>query len=119
MIDQVLARVGRLGHRAFDDILKSDVAVEIDHRRHDRLACEIDMDAGWYLDLAAAADGYEPIVCDDEYGILDGGAAVSRDEPRSVERGDSGNLVCLPIGLPGTGRYEEQRRGEEEATHGS
>ena len=38
MIDEVIACVRLLRHRAFGDVLESDVPVEIDHRRHDRLA---------------------------------------------------------------------------------
>jgi len=55
------------------------------------------------IDLTPAADGCESIVLDDENGVLEGCAAVARDEPCSLERGDTNGLRCLAFPLARTG----------------
>ena len=43
MIDQILTRVESLGHRPFHHVLESDVAMQINQRRHDSFAREVDV----------------------------------------------------------------------------
>ena len=88
--------------------------VEIDHCGHHGPAGEIDARrAGRDLHLAAASNGRELTVIDDECGVLDGSAAVAGDEPRSFEHGHSGGLRWLTLDLPGARRCKDERRGEE------
>ena len=57
VIDQVLAGERLLRHRPFGNVLESEVAVQVDHRRHHGLAGEIDArGAGRNRHFAAAAD---------------------------------------------------------------
>ena len=86
MVDQVLARVERLGHRALHDVLESDVAMEIDQRRHNGLAGQVDVcGSRGNAQLASAADLRKDVSGDDEGGVLDGRAAVSGDQPRAFK----------------------------------
>src|SRR5438093_4554764 len=85
MVDEILAREVLLCHCPIDVVLISDVAVQIDLRRHHGLAGQIDTHRpGWRLHLASPADSRELTILDDERGVLDGHAAVTRNEPRSL-----------------------------------
>ena len=67
MIDQVLAGEALLGHHPFGEILKTEMAMHIDQRRHHRLAGEIDArGAGRQRHLALTADAGELRAGDEE-----------------------------------------------------
>ena len=83
LIDERLAR-----HR--------HVRMRVDDRRHDGLAGQIHASrTRRHLQLPSRADLGEPVVLDDERGILDGRAAVPDDEPRPFEHRHAGRLRCL------------------------
>jgi hypothetical protein len=93
VVDEILAREELFGHGSIIHVLVSDVPVEIDHRRHDRLARQIDVHSpGWNLQLTALADSSEQIVLNQEGGVFDGGAAVAGDEAGPFEHGHAGFL---------------------------
>src|SRR5579872_5845245 len=87
MVYEILAGVVFLGHRPVDIVLKADVAVKIDLRRHHCLASEIDASgSGGDLQLAFAAHTCESAILNQESGILNH-AAIARDEPCALENG--------------------------------
>ena len=119
VIDQVLARVHLLGHRAFSDVLEPDVPMEIDQRRHHGLAGEVDArGARRRLDVGAAAHICELIVFDDEGGVFDGCAAVAADEARALEDGDGRSRRRLAAGPRRTGRRKRETGGNENCERG-
>jgi hypothetical protein len=82
-------------------VLESDVAVEIDHRRDDVLARQVDVHSpGRNLQLASPADPGEQVVLDNECGVFDWRAAVARDEPSPFEYRHAGppGLAVYPPG---------------------
>lgn len=96
MIDQVLARVIFLRHRAVDIVLEADMAVEIDLAGHDGFASQVDVcRAGGDLQFAALAYLSELAVLDDEGGVFDGWAVVARDEPCAFKYGYAGVAWAL------------------------
>ncbi len=104
MVDEVFAGKGLLRHRAGGDVLKSEMAVEVDQRGHHGLAGEIDVSgACGHLRIAAAADQGEMSVLDDEGRILDHGAVASDQACAFIDCGG-----CLRLGR----LYE--RDGEDE-----
>ena len=112
MIDQVLAREGRLRHGVVGYVLKSEMTVEIDQCGHHGFAREVDVSgAGGDLQLASGADTGEVIVLDDEDGVLDGRAAVAGDEARSFVDGHAGISHWS-----GAGRQEQA--GDQNSLHG-
>ena len=100
-VEQVLARVvvgGKAGARAI-----AHVDMIIDQRRHHGLAGEIDPhSARRRRDLAAPADRRDPVVGDDEGGVLD------RRAPSPVMRRAPSNTVAPPV--PALGDMPAQRR---------
>src|SRR5207302_8000412 len=57
MIDQILTSVESLGHRPFHHVLESNVAVQINQRRHDSFVREVDVyDSRRDAQLASPAD---------------------------------------------------------------
>ena len=113
MVDEILAREVLLGHRAVHIVLVSDVAVEIDLGRHDRLARQGDARrAGRDLQIALAADPCEPVVLDDECGVLDRGAAIAGDQPGSFEYRDAGRSG-LSVHAPGRDHRREATADDE------
>src|SRR2546427_5016196 len=106
MVDQILARVEGLGHRPFRHVLKSEMAVEIDQRRHDRFAGEVNVcSSGRDSQSASAAHLRELVAADDEGGVLDWRAAVSRDQARTFKDGRSW-LCGLAVQLPEPSRTQ-------------
>src|SRR5882762_7944621 len=101
MVDEVLARVKLFRHGSFRYVLESDVAVEIDHRRHNGLALHVNVHgSGRYPQLTSTADPGEQVMLDDECGIFDGCTAVARDEPRPFEdrHASRSSLATHPAG---------------------
>ena len=83
VVDDVLAGVvrGVVGQPA----LEADVTVEVDERRHDRLAGQVDHGgAGRRLDIVQRSDRDDDALIDDQPRRLDRGHARAVDKPRAV-----------------------------------
>ena len=112
MVEDVLARVvlrpaGQVMH-------VPDVGVGIDQRGNDRLPFQVDTrGARRELQVAPPAHPCEPVVLDDECGVLYGRTAVARDEPRAFEHRNPGRSGCLACHLGGAARRQEQTPHEE------
>ena len=94
MVDKIVAGEHLLRHRAGGHVLIADVAMQINHGRHHRLAGESDARcAGGDRQLAAPADCREAIVLDDERGVLDGAAVTGNEPPTFEHRQGAGRLA--------------------------
>jgi putative heme-binding domain-containing protein len=114
MVDEILACEVLLGHRAVHIVLVSDVAVEIDLGRHDRLARQVDTRrAGRDLQIAPPADTCEPVILHDECGVLDRGAAIARNQPGPFEHRHA-RRAGLSVHAPGGGHRREATGNDEE-----
>src|SRR5690242_1358088 len=90
MVDEILARVGLLRHGPLWYVLESEMTVEINHRRHDGFARQVDAHRpGTDRHLTPAADPREMVILDDECRIFDGCAAVASYQPPPFEHGRS------------------------------
>ena len=128
VVDEILACEVLLRRRPVHHVLVPKVAVHIDLRRHDSLACEIDpRRPRRYLKRTLPPDGGELIVLDNEGGVLDGGA-VACDQPCTFECRDARGAgpVFLFFWAGRTGRrgkqksqYQEIRRHRYHSAHGS
>jgi hypothetical protein len=91
VIDEILSSEILLRHRPVPVVLVADVAVKVDLRRHDGLACQIDVRGSCgNLQLASPAYASELAALDDECGVFDGCATVTSNETRTFEHGDAG-----------------------------
>src|SRR5438093_10983957 len=87
MIEQILAVEVCLRHASVQLLQKSEVAVNIDHRRHNGFAAQIDARrARRKLKFAFSTDAGEPVVSDDERGVFYRRLAVAREEPRTFKQ---------------------------------
>src|SRR5437879_7721029 len=94
MVDEILARVEGLGHRPFDDVLESDVTVQINQGRHDGFAREVDLySSRRHAQLATAADLSKRVADDYEGGVLDWRAAASHDQTCALKHSLTGLAV--------------------------
>src|SRR5262249_17736299 len=99
MVDEILTRVGRFRHGPLSYVLVTDVAVEIDHRRHHGLARELDARRSRRDQHVTAPSHYgKPVILDDKGRVLDG-VAIARDEARSFENRDAGRSESLAVHL--------------------
>src|ERR1700730_731318 len=113
MIDEILAREEILRHGSFGDILEPEVTVDISHRGHDRLTRQVNTQrARWYLQLPPPADASELAILDNKFGVLDGSAAVARDEPCPFKRCHL-SRPSLATHLPRPCRHQEQASQDE------
>ena len=88
VVDQVLAGEVLLGHRAVPIVLVADVAVQVDLRRHDGLAGQVDVrGAGRHLNLATPADPRELCRSRRETPSSRSGGAVAGNQPRAFVHG--------------------------------
>jgi hypothetical protein len=114
VVDEILAREEFLCHGSFRYVLEPEVAVKIDHRRHDGFAREIDVhSSGRNLECATPAYPSEQVVLDKERGVFDGRAAVTRNESRPFEHRHAG-LPGLAVDSPGPTHGQEQTRHDEQ-----
>src|SRR5262245_25063957 len=113
MVDEILARVGRFRHGPLSYVLVTDVAVEIDHRRHHGLARELDARRSRRDQHVTAPSHYgKPVILDDKGRVLDG-VAIARDEARSFENRDAG----LTFYLGRNSRHQKQTQREQPRQH--
>src|SRR5215831_4290726 len=95
MVDEVFASEVLFCHRAIPVMLVADVAVEIDLRGHNGLACQIDVcGARRHRNLTAPAHLRETVVFNEESGVLDRRAAVASDQSRAFIDGNACS-TCL------------------------
>ena len=88
MVDDVGAREELLVLNPARRVLVPDVAVEIDERRHHRLAGQVDTDCtSRSLNRARSANTGDAVAFHEECGVLDGGAAITDDDPGTLEQG--------------------------------
>src|SRR5215468_7223018 len=85
MVEEILRIEVLLRHAAVFLIQEAKVAVDINHRRHHRLAGQIDMhSAAGSLKLAFPADTCEMAVLHDERRIFYWRLTVAQDEPPAI-----------------------------------
>ena len=111
VVDQVLARVVRVV--VAESLLEPDVPVQVDERRHDRLAAQVDhrrvlgdRHAG------GAARGHDAPLVDHQHPAPDGRAAVSGDEGRPLVGDDGADRGFGSVGAAtggGDGEEDESR----------
>ena len=86
MIEEILAIEIRFRHASVTLVQKSEVTVDINQRRNDGLAGQIDTNRTWRrLNLALSANRRETIVLDDKSGAFNWCAAIAHDQPRTFE----------------------------------
>lgn len=79
-----------LNLRLRDLVVATEVGMEVDDRRHDRLAGQVDAcRAGRDLQLAGSTDAEDPASLNRERRVLDGCAAVVHDEACAFEHRDA------------------------------
>ena len=120
MVDEVLAREILLRHRPVKVVLVPDVPMEINLRRHDAFARQIDARRpSRDLHFTLPADLREPVVLDDECGVLNGRTAIARDEARSFEHGHARRSRLAAVHLRRTRRHQAQTRHNEQTRRGT
>src|SRR5215510_13374979 len=114
MVGEILTRVGLFRHGPLSDVLVTDVAVEIDHRRHHSLARELDARRSRRDQHVTAPSHYgEAVILDNKGRVLDG-VAVARDEARSFEHRYSSRPGALASHLRESIHCQEQTRREQQ-----
>src|SRR5262247_1651060 len=114
MVDEILTCVGLFRHGPLSYVLVTDVAVEIDHRRHHGLARELDPRRSRRDQHLTAPSHYgKPAILDDKGRVLDG-VAIARDEARSFEHRYSSRPGALSSHLGESTHCQEQTRREQQ-----
>src|SRR6266511_2551671 len=109
MIEQILAVEVCLRHASVQLLQKSEVAVNIDHRRDNGFAAQIDArGARRKLKFAFSTDAGEPVVIDDERGVFYRRLAVAREEPRTFKQDCRSCRLTLLYSSRRQRRYQKQ-----------
>jgi hypothetical protein len=96
MVQEILRIEVLLRHAAVFLIQESKVAMDIDHRRHDRLSGEIDTHgAGRCLKLAFPANTDEVVVLHNKRRVFDWRFTVAQDEPGALKKRDLRWALCM------------------------